>query len=219
MQSTEQTILSRRTIKLKADENNPLPINSSETFKKDVEELIELAGKAPFHYTCNEFYQNENELTGKEPWRFHTLDSKSCRNLLEILKAGKVVKSSEGIRQMLAAADALVLVTWLPERPASQSKKFYPNVKNMEHIAATGAAIQNLLLAATEKGITNYWSSGGILRRPQVFEMLGIPTQEILLGAVFLFPDPEKAKAEIITGKNRELRSGKEKWMEWVEVD
>lgn len=218
MRSTKQTILFRRTIKLKADEKRPLPINSSKVFKKVVEELVELAGKAPFHYTSNEFYHRKSTLAGNEPWRFHMLDSKNCRKLLEILKEGKVVRSSEGIRQMLAAADALILATWLPEPSASSTKKYYPNVKNMEHIAATGAAIQNLLLAATEKGITNYWSSGGILRKPQVMEMLGIPVQEILLGAVFLFPDPNEVEAQVITGKNREHRGAPENWMEWVDV-
>ncbi|MEX0720533.1 MAG: nitroreductase family protein [Balneolaceae bacterium] len=217
--SNSQTIRSRQTIKLKADENDPLPVNTSAAFRKEVEELIELAGKAPFHYTCDEFYQTENKLAGKEPWRFHALDSSSCRELLGVLKTGTAVKSSEGIRQMLAAADALILATWLPERSSSQSRKFYPNVKNMEHIAATGAAIQNLLLAATERGITNYWSSGGIIRRAQVLEMLGIPAHEILLGAVFLFPDPDSVKADKIHGKNREFRSSKDKWMNWVKVE
>lgn len=216
---TNKTIRARRTIKLKADPDNPLPVNDDPKFSKTVEELIEAAGFAPFHYSSAEFYQKEGKLTGKEPWRFHSLNSQNCRNLLDILKSGSVIKTSEGILQMLAAADALILVTWLPEPSASPSKKFYPNVKNMEHIAATGAAIQNLLLAATEKGITNYWSSGGVLRKPQVMEKLGIPVQEILLGAVFLFPDPDKTDAEVITGKNREIRSGKEKWMEWIEVE
>lgn len=135
--------------------NNQLPVNADQNFKNSVEELLTAAGQAPFHYTCDEFYQSENALSGKEPWRFHVLDSRNCRTLLELLKSGKVVKTSEGILQILAAADALILSNWLPERSASQSKKFYPNVKNMEHIAATGAAIQNLLLASTEKGITN----------------------------------------------------------------
>ncbi len=58
----------------------------------------------------------------------------------------------------------------------------------MEHIAAASAAIQNLLLAATARGISNYWSSGGVLRSAQVFQQLGIPRQQILLGAIFLFP-------------------------------
>ncbi|MEX0608691.1 MAG: nitroreductase family protein [Balneolaceae bacterium] len=214
--SDSQTIRSRQTIKLKVDENNPLPVNTSENFRKEVEKLIEIAGWAPFHYECNSYYQ-EGDLNGKEPWRFHVLDSQTCRDLLEMLKKDIPVKSTEGIKQMLAAADALILVNWLPE-PSSRTQKFYPNVKNMEHIAATGAAIQNLLLMATEKGIINYWSSGGILRKPAVQKLLGISLDEILLGAVFLFPDPDDVEAEVITGKNREMRSTSEKWMEWVSV-
>lgn len=219
MHTVKQTILARRTLKVKADEFNPLPVNTPENFRETVEELIQLAGQAPFHYTCDEMYQAGGPLSGKEPWRFHALSAASCRKLLAKLQATGAPASSEGIRQMLAAADALILVTWLPEPASHQSKKYYPNVKNMEHIAATGAAIQNLLLAATEMGITNYWSSGGILRTPKMFEFLGIPVHEILLGAVFLFPEAgKKTGATSAPGKNRELRSGRSKWMAWLEL-
>lgn len=57
------------------------------------------------------------------------------------------------------------------------------------------------------------------MRKPQVLELLGIPTQEILLGAVFLFPDSDKIDAEVITGKNRKNRGDLKNWIEWVEVE
>lgn len=215
--TTEETIQFRKTIKLRADTEHPLPVTKGQEFQNRVEELIALAGKAPFHHESNEIHRKGN-LIGVEPWRFHALDSETCRVLLASLKEDVPMKASEGIKQMLAAADALILVTWLPERSRSLSRKFHPNVKNMEHIAATGAAIQNLLLAATSRGITNYWSSGGCLRKPNVLNFLGIPKQEILLGAVFLFPEPDADKATIIHGENREKRGEPAKWMDWVNL-
>ncbi|WP_421773247.1 nitroreductase family protein [Gracilimonas sp.] len=215
--NTEEVIQKRRTLKLRANPEKPLPVTKGEEFNRTIEQLIELAGKAPFHYQSAESYKKK-KLTGAEPWRFHVLDGKSCRKLLQSLNKEEPMKASEGIRQMLAAADALILSTWLPEKSRSLSRRFHPNVKNMEHIAATGAAIQNLLLAATDKGITNYWSSGGCLRKPKVLEFLGIPKQEILLGAVFLFPDEYPNTVQTKTGKNAEARGKLTDYMEWVEL-
>ncbi|MBO6584883.1 MAG: nitroreductase family protein [Gracilimonas sp.] len=215
--NTEEAIQKRRTLKLRANPDEPLPVTKGADFNKTIERLIELAGQAPFHYQSAESHQKK-KLTGAEPWRFHVLDGDSCRHLLKSLKKDEPMKASDGIKQMLAAADALILSTWLPERPRSLSRKFHPNVKNMEHIAATGAAIQNLLLAATAKGITNYWSSGGCLRKPKVMEFLGIPKQEILLGAVFLFPDEYPDSVQTKPGKNTDARGNLTDYMEWVKL-
>lgn len=215
--TTEESIQKRKTLKLRAEPDNPLPVNRGKEFKRTIEELIALAGEAPFHYQSAEIYRSK-KLAGAEPWRFHALDASQCRKLLTNFNQDKPMKASEGIKQMLAAADALILATWLPEKTRSISRKFYPNVKNMEHIAATGAAIQNLLLAATSRGITNYWSSGGCLRKPKVLEFLGIPKQEILLGAIFLFPDEYPESVQVKTGKNVDAKGGLNDYMEWVKL-
>lgn len=217
---TEEAIASRKTLKVRANPEKPFSLQKDASFKKEIEELIRLAGNAPFHYESDAHHRSEGKLKGSEPWRFHALDGESCRDLLVSLNEDKPLKSSMGIKQMLAAADALILVTWLPEQTSRlQRNAFYPNVKNMEHIAATGAAIQNLLLAATSKGITNYWSSGGSLRKPKMLEALGIPDDEILLGAVFLFPDEfDEEVVEIKLGKNRDKRGPMKDWMNWVSL-
>lgn len=213
--TTEESIRSRKTLKLRANPDNPLPVTKGKDFKKTVDELIELAGKAPFHYESNKG-QRSGKLNGHEPWRFHVLESENCRFFLKALNREKPMKAPEGIKQMLAAADALILTTWLPERSRKLSKKFYPNLKNMEHIAATGAAIQNLILAATSRGINAYWSSGGIIRKPKVLEFLGIPNHEILLGAVFLFPDEFPESVDTQTGMNADKRGDVSDFMEWI---
>ncbi|HET8865168.1 MAG TPA: nitroreductase family protein [Gracilimonas sp.] len=215
--TTDESIRARKTLKLRVDPENPLPVTKGEEFKETIKELIELAGKAPFHYESNE-EQRSDALQGKEPWRFHVLDGESCRSFLRALNQEKPMKAPEGIRQMLAAADGLILATWLPERTRKLSRRFHPNLKNMEHIAATGAAIQNLWLAATSRGINAYWSSGGVIRKSKVMEFLGIPKDEILLGAVFLFPDEYPEGVETKTGKNAENRGEIGDFMDWIEV-
>jgi nitroreductase len=215
--NTEEAIRARKTLKLRANPESPLPVIKGDDFKSKVEQLIELAAQAPFHYESPE-KQRSKGLNGAEPWRFHAIDGRGCRSLLEALTDEKPVKSSDGIKQMLAAADALILGTWIPEDSRRKGRKYYPNVKNMEHIAATGAAIQNLLLAATENGINAYWSSGGCLRKPKVLKYLGIPKHEILLGAIFLFPDEYPESVQTKTGKNTDKRGELSDYMNWVEL-
>ena len=122
---------------------------------------------------------------------------------------------------MLAAADALIMATWLPNSadvPANGDEPgFAATINNMEHIAAASAAIQNFLLAATARGISNYWSSGGVLRGAHVFKLLGIPREQILLGAIFLFPK-DFGDAELATSKLREHRGSREAWSRWVSL-
>ena len=79
----------------------------------------------------------------------------------------------------------------------------------MEHIAATGAAIQNMLVGATALGYPNYWSSGGVLRFDPMRTHFNVPTEEIILGTLFVFPNDAESRAdEVVPGKLRD--KGKE---------
>jgi len=215
--TAEEAIQKRKTVKLRADPFHPLPLVKNSDYKSTVEELLQLAGKAPFHYESRQNRRSE-DLPGTEPWRFHVLDCKNCRLLLKSLNLEIPLKAPEGIRQMLAAADSLIITTWLPEPSRKNTRTFYPNLKNMEHIAAAGAAVQNLLLAATSRDINAYWSSGGVLRKPKTLSFLGIPNHEILIGAIFLFPDEFPESVETKTGKNVDKRGSTDDFMRWVQV-
>lgn len=175
-------------------------------------DLLQLAGMAPFHRACDESHRQEGDtLRGIEPWRFYVLSAEQCRAMAKSLPKENAGK----IPAMLAAADVLFLATWLPNPPENQKlapgQLFDPTLANMEHIAAASAAVQNLLLAATARGIANYWSSGGILRSHSVFEDLQISTREILLGAIFLFPS-ETADCEVVGSKLRDRRTDSSCW-------
>jgi nitroreductase len=204
-------IRERRTTKVLADE--PLPVADA---RKVVEDLVATAGWAPFHRVAARVHTESGALTSIVPWRFHLLDAPACRALRQaLLERGDKSK----IPRMLAAATALVQATWLPNPPKGPvSGLFEATEENMEHVAAAGAAVQNLLLAATARGIPNYWSSGGALRNAEAFGWLGIPAGEILLGSVFLFP-ADTGDAEVNPGSHRDRRGAPTDWSRWVDLD
>ena len=201
----------RKTTKVMFDPDNPAP---HDTDRETVESLIALAGWAPFHKPAHRVHWRGTRTI--EPWRFYLADAATCRRLIGFVqthaeKAGRVP-------QMLAAAQTLILATWLPNPPEEKGEEefdgmFEPTMANMEHIAAASAAVQSFLLAATERGLTTYWSSGGFLRDAATFDFLGIPAKQILLGAVFVFPNDG---GERIPGGLRDKRSERAAWSRWV---
>lgn len=213
---TDAAIRSRRTEKVLADRD--LPVTNIDAQRGLVDEILTLAGQAPFHRACEEQHRKSGRLTGIEPWRFYAVDAAACRKLRR-----QIPKENAGkIPAMLAAADALIMATWLPNAgqavPLDDNEPgFAVTLANMEHIAAVAAAIQNLLLAATARGMSNYWSSGGVLRSRTVRELLAIPTEEVVLGAIFLFPK-EIGDAELATSKLRQHRGSLDQWARWVEL-
>lgn len=222
-----QAINQRRTLKVMADEHQPLAMDLAQeaVFRPVLDELLGLAAQAPFHYTCHRAHQ-EGELQGLLPWRFYVLEASDCRQLLSHLQEQGI--DGGKIMGMLAAAKSLIQVTWLPEPMAGDTKNdttdlgclYEPSLKNMEHIAAGSAAIQNLLLAATAKGLANYWSSGGVLRDAETFEYLNIPEQELLLGSIFLFDgESELTQNHEVTlkaGALKEQRGELASWAKYV---
>lgn len=210
----DQIIRRRKTSKMLSAE----PVESSLDHKL-VQEIIELAGWAPFHLAASPVHRERLTEASLVPWRFHVLPKQICLDLRQrLLDKGDRSK----VPDMLAAADILIQATWCPDPDETgttfnEEFEFLPTASNMEHIAATAAAVQNLLLAATARNIATYWSSGGPMRTQEVATVLGIPADEILLGSIFLFPDPENhAEVAVRPGKMREKRGSTEAWCRWV---
>lgn len=200
---TLQSIRNRRTLKVISEQ--ALPTKPFDT--QFIETLMESAYYAPQHYPCHGGHQVN--LPSPLPWRFYVLDSATCRELSQRIATQEI--SGGKIIGMLNAADYLIQATWCPlpgQTAMPDSSLFDGNIVNMEHIAATGAAIQNLLLTATALGHENYWSSGGVLREAMLFDWLSIPTTEILLGSLFIFPDTEGLSNDVqaLPSKRRDQR-------------
>ena len=206
--NTTEAIHSRQTAKVLAD--SPwAPSLTQDEQERLREHLLNLAAKAPYHYKSAERYKTGVQ-TSSLPFRCYTLDGATCNALASQLASldpppGKILN-------MLWAAELLIITTWLPDVFGTQPEHremeplpFVGNLRNMEHIAATGAAIQNMLVGATAEEYPNYWSSGGVLRQEAARKILEIPMEEIMLGAVFIFPkDALERASQIMPGKLRE---------------
>lgn len=216
----DNIIKKRKTQKVLAEEVWPITTDQT-ALHQTLDELLDLAAHAPYHKKCDP-HHTEGELTSCLPWRFYVLDTINCRALLDYIskneiKAGKVIN-------MLSAADAVLLVTWLPDASEITYEEecnvlFDGNMKNMEHIAGASAAIQNVLLGATARDIPNYWSSAGVLRLEPLRSYIGIPLSEIVLGALFLFPkDSEERDVFIKEGQMRNQGKEKETWSKMINL-
>ena len=210
MTEIETAARARKTLKLLGNPADPLPPSGID--RAVVDEMIEAAGWAPFHRPAQAAREGGSSVC--EPWRVAILDAPACRALLARLP--EFSKPAGKVADMLAVADTLLMVTWMPE-PAT-GEGWEASDFNMEHIAAGAAFIQTFLLAATARGIGNYWSSGGVLGSRHGFDLLGIDPGDVLLGAVFLFPDPPEG-TDPKPGKLRTKRSVPAAWSRWISPD
>ncbi|HMO13777.1 MAG TPA: nitroreductase family protein [Pirellulaceae bacterium] len=213
-EAVRRAIQNRKTTKVLAASRATLGPDTLAEVKKCDGKLIECiaaAGMAPFHY--------DRKLHGiPEPWRFYLLNSQRCQQLA--LNIGQAFDAKEigKVVQLLNGCSSLVMVTWLPQKMdesnGMESEKL--TQVNEEHLAASAAAVQNLLLLCSSLGWESYWASGGILTHQSVFEELGIPGNEKLLAAVYvdyqLFPSRD---VEIVHGKLRDLRSN---FLHWTRI-
>ena len=206
-------IRARRTEKVLA-KGDPVDLSHVE-----IEELnlvvinsIADAGFAPFHF-------DRNQAGIAEPWRFHVIWNEQCRVLADKIPDWfSDIRPGNKLPAMLRACGALVLVNWIPQFEPHESEEKKLQI-NEEHLAATAAAIQNMLLVLTAAGLGNYWSSGGFFRTRTMFEKLGIDDQEKLLGAIFVDYGAGPDQIEVIGGKQFHKRSDARKWMRVIDVE
>lgn len=211
----DEVIKNRKTQKVMAPKSWKPHLKTEESGKL-IDELLDLAAYAPYHFACDQYHSTKGEMNSCLPYRFYVLDCKNCRKVSDFIEKQNVPAGK--VKNMLDAADVLFMVTWLPDLPKSgiphqetghEPNSFEGTMKNMEHIAATSAAIQNVLLGATARNIPSYWSSGGQLRNETLRTFLNIPLDEILMGAVFLFP-PDIAERDAFIKPGHLREKGKE---------
>lgn len=223
VQAVDHVIHERKTAKILGNieaYSDPLSAEERQAINQLIVESIEIAGWAPFHKLADQQHLIENSQS-PVPWRFYVLDKIACGQMIEFIKREAETAPDpkwartlqKKIPKLLAGADALVLVTWLPDSTMSAQPELTTN--NIEHIAASSAAVQNLLLAAEARGFYTYWSSGGVLRDKETFEFLDIPATQQLLGAVFLVAE-EHTTLEPWAGANRAKRGTD--WVKWLNL-
>ena len=221
IQAVDHVIRERKTAKILSDIQactDTLDFHERATINAKIREAIELAGWAPFHKMADSSHL-QAESNSPVPWRFYVLEKTLCCQILDFIKHQTTTTRDpkwprtmqKKIPKLLAGADALVIVTWLPDPSPTDQPEL--TINNIEHIAASSAAIQNLILAAEARGLYTYWSSGGVLRDDEIFAYLGIPRNQQLLGAIFLASVEHTTNAPA-AGGNRDKR-GRD-WVRWL---
>lgn len=218
----DSIVRSRETRKVFADPANPPAIDAG--LIDTVWAAIETAAWAPFHYPSHT--SHHEQLGSAVPWRFYVLDHLACRKLIAELPdlanahpdVPPLASAMNGkIPAMLAAAGAMVLVTWLPHPAKGKIATDKLTQMNEEHLMAAAAATQTLLLALTARNVRTYWSSGGALATRPIFDRLSVGANELFVAAIFVWPD-EFDGEESVPGKNRDARGPVESYARRVEL-
>lgn len=117
------------------------------------------------------------------PWRFWVVGRRTLTALAEATGDKKLLRSHTAI------------VVGVKQDPDAQVAE--------EDYAATACAIENLMLAARGRGLASFWRTPGVLSRPVVAKILGVPRKVRLIGVVHVGlpgepfpPQPERSAAE-----------------------
>lgn len=215
-------IQARATFKVIAPPEAAVQFSAAEREPLDqlVDASIKQAGWAPFHYD-----RGSDGIA--EPWRVDWLKQDACRHV-----AGNMadwfpdLKPNNKLTGMLSACGSLILVSWLPQFEgaiAGNTERAAQRQTDEEHLAATAAYVQNLLLLLTAQGLGTYWSSGGQFREETMFSQLGLQHSGRLLAAVFVDYTPKISaqgteQLERIPGKHRDRRSPTHAWLSEIQI-
>ena len=169
---TYEAILTRRSVPRLSDQ---VPERES------IERLLQAAVRAPTHH-----------LT--QPWRFVVLGGEE-RDRLGGAWAQGVERAGKDSSGIVAKARRAPIIVCVIERP----KHHLPKVVEVEEHHATGAALQNILLAAHDMGLGAMLRTGPAAAMPEVREVLGVQEDELIAGFVYLGYPREGAEERPMT--------------------
>ncbi len=165
--------------------------------REEVELMLENANWAPTHGRT-------------EPWRFIVFSGKGLNSLAE--QHAELYKAEMPPEQFKEQKyEKLQIRATQAEYVIAICVEVIPDGKipEVEEIAATACAVQNMHLTATALGIAGYWSSGGMTYHPGMKDILGLRESEKCLGFFYL----GKFDGPWPTGKRRTNGLDKVKWV------
>src|SRR5688572_9734734 len=137
-----------------------------------IEKLLDAAVQAPNHYKVR-------------PWRFVVLTGDGLNQL------GDVMAASQQARHPEFPPEAFEKCRTVPLRApvviaVGVDKPGEAKVLEIENVAASAAAIQNLLLAAHGMGLGAKWRTGEWARDPMVKNFLGFEPDQHIIGFIYV---------------------------------
>lgn len=159
--------------------------------RSDIEELLELAVRAPNHH-----------LT--EPWRFYVLAGAERERLANVIAKAAV---DGGAEPEAAGSDAIKKVERAPvivvfTRVSSSNEEAVES----EDFASVAMAVENFLIGAHAKGLGAMLRTGPAAYHPAIGDQLGLADDEEVTGFVYLgypegtrAPTPRRPAAELTT--------------------
>lgn len=163
----QQIITGRRSTK-------PSVMNGKKIEPPVIEQLLELADWAPTHGRT-------------EPWRFVVYTgeglSQFCKQHADLYQANTdadkfTTAKYQGIIQQGEKVSHLIIV-YMKRQPTQK-------IPLVEEIAATSASVQHILLGAHALGIASLWSTGGMTHHDSMKQLLGLASEDIVMGLLYL---------------------------------
>lgn len=140
-------------------------VTEEEPSRAAIERLLAAAVRAPTHH-----------LT--QPWRFEVLRGDALDDLAKAWSAG----SGDEFASIAAKTHRAPVIITVIEHPKTSNAR----VVEVEEHHATGAAIQNILLAAHAAGLGAMIRTGPAAWMPEVREYLGVAGDEIIAAFIYL---------------------------------
>jgi len=185
-----QIIAGRRTTKAAA-------MNGQKITDETINQLLHLADWAPTHGRT-------------EPWRFFVYSGEAlqqfCAQHAQMYwdntpEESRNPTTFDNLKHMGDKVSHLVIAVM--QRGAN------PKIPVLEEIAATSAAIQNILLGATALDIATIWNTGGMALKPAMKAHLGLQEEDQVMGFIYMGYTDEQVKE----GKRNIPATDKIKWM------
>lgn len=174
-QILKSIIHARRTVK-------PMLLNGKKVSDENINAIIELANHAPMHGRT-------------EPWRFFIFKDEALEKFghihAEMYKKNTPAESFEQKKydkhiENVSKASHLIIV--------AMKKGTNPAIPVKEEMAATAAAVNNILLGATALGIASMWNTGGMTYHDDLKTYLGLSEQDQVIALLYLGYTSEEIK-------------------------
>ena len=128
------------------------------------------------------------------PWRFFMIRDADRYRFGELLAERLRLRSPDASEAELDRERIRPLRAPLIITVASRVRQDHPKVPVVEQVLATGAAIQNMLLAIHASGYATMWKTGPAAHDDFVKRSFGLDSADVLAGFIYVGTAPEQAR-------------------------